>query len=286
MDDPTVYGLTTHGLFMAPYISPQSAQICRDAGMGYFDLSGNCLLSFGQVYILIENRPNKFSKRRDLVALYSPKTERILRALLLEPYRPWRTLELSSAAQVSLGMVSNVKRKLGDREWIQETPEGFALTEPEKLLEEWVRNYSFQRNRIQGFYTMKPLAVFEQQFAELCQRKGIKYAFTGFSASNRLAPAVRHQRSMVYVYGEAEDFVVDLELKTVDSGANVSLLWPYDEGIFYGKIDVDGMKVVNPIQTYLDLMPSRGRGEEAADILLTEVIQKQRSTQRTTTQKL
>jgi len=277
MEDPSVYGL-----FIAPYISPQSAQICRDAGIGYLDLSGNCFLSFGQVYVLIENRPNKFSKRRDLVALYSPKTERILRALLINPYRPRRTLELSRSAQVSLGMISMVKRRLGDREWVEDTPEGFVLTKPEKLLEEWAGNYSFQRNETKEYYTMKPLVVFERQLAELCQGKDIKYAFTGFSASKRFAPAVRHQRAMAYIYGEPEDFTVDLGLKPVTSGANVSLLHPYDEGVFYGAEDVDGVKLVNPIQTYLDLKQSRGRGEEAAEILYNEVIQKQWSTLRIT----
>jgi hypothetical protein len=63
-----------------------------------------------------------------------------------------------------------------------------------------------------------------------------------------------------------------LELKAVDSGANVSLLQPYDEGVFYGTQKTDGVQVVSPIQLYLDLRHIHGRGEEAAAALLEQVI--------------
>jgi len=58
-----------------------------------------------------------------------------------------------------------------------------------------------------------------------------------------------------------------LELKAVPTGANVILLRPYDEGVFYGLQDVGGAKVVSDIQLYLDLKSYKGRGEEAADFL-------------------
>lgn len=63
-----------------------------------------------------------------------------------------------------------------------------------------------------------------------------------------------------------------LHLKAVSSGANVSLLTPYDEGVFYGARDCEGIRVVSPVQLYLDLHGFRGRGEEAAKVLLEEVI--------------
>jgi len=52
----------------------------------------------------------------------------------------------------------------------------------------------------------------------------------------------------------------------------VSLLTPYDEGVFYATRDCEGIRVVSPIQLYLDLHGFRGRGEEAAKVLLEEVI--------------
>jgi hypothetical protein len=38
------------GIFIAPYISPAAIQVCREAGIGCMDLSGNVFLSFGNVF--------------------------------------------------------------------------------------------------------------------------------------------------------------------------------------------------------------------------------------------
>ena len=38
-------------VFVAPFISPASAEICKEAGVGFADLAGNCHLAFGRVYI-------------------------------------------------------------------------------------------------------------------------------------------------------------------------------------------------------------------------------------------
>ena len=43
-------------------------------------------------------------------------------------------------------------------------------------------------------------------------------------------------------------------------------------GVYYGAKDIDGVRVVSPVQVYLDLRGFRGRGEEAAVKLLDEVI--------------
>jgi hypothetical protein len=77
---------------------------------------------------------------------------------------------------------------------------------------------------------------------------------------------------MAYVEKPSDEMIASLGLKEVTSGANVTLLEPYDEGIFYGAKEVDGIRVASPVQVYLDLKGFRGRGEEAAEKLLDEVI--------------
>ena len=70
-------GLGEYGIFTAPYISPEAAAICKEAGIGYFDMAGNCFLSFETVFIQREGKPNANIQRRDLRSLYSSKGERI-----------------------------------------------------------------------------------------------------------------------------------------------------------------------------------------------------------------
>jgi hypothetical protein len=59
----------------------------------------------------------------------------------------------------------------------------------------------------------------------------------------------------------------------VPSGANVTLLVPYDSGVFYGARAYDDISVVSPVQLYLDLVSYKGRGEEAAQFLFERVIE-------------
>lgn len=261
-------------VFAAPYVSPQAAEICRKEDMGYLDLAGNCLLTFDQVYIEQEGKPNPFAEKRDLRSLYSPKAARVLRVLLNDPKRAWRVQVLADEAAVSLGQVSNVKSLLEDREWLTVSEAGFLLKAPEQLLQEWAANYSFRKNTSWNYYSLKSVAEIEADLAAACEEKGLAYALTGFSAAARYAPSVRYQRSMAYVASDVEEVARWLALKQVSSGANVTLLAPYDEGVLYGSRLIDEIRVAAPVQAYLDLVGVKGRGEEAASALLDEVIKK------------
>jgi len=261
-----------YGIFLAPYISQKAGELCRKEGIGYLDLAGNCYLCFDTVYIEQEGRPNAYKEKRGLRSLYSPRAERILRVLLNDPGKDWKVGELAEEAQVSLGQVSNVKKLLMDREWIQVGGTGFKLSEPGQLLKEWEENYTFRRNRVLDFYSMKGPAQIEADLAAYCNREKLQYALTGFSGAARLAPAVRYQRAMVYLACFDEDICSELVLQKVSSGVNVSLFIPYDEGVFYGSRELGGAQVTSPVQVYLDVRSFRGRGEEAAQVLFDQVI--------------
>lgn len=258
-------------VFMAPYISPQAAGICLNDGVGYIDYAGNCYLSFGQVYIEQTGRPNPFKTRRDLTSLYSPKASRVLRVLMNNPGKTWKIQNLANEARVSLGQVANVKKLLVDREWITKQ-NGFSLNEPWMLLEEWAKAYTYRKNEVRNFYSLKSIPEIESDLARTCGEKGIEYALTGFSGAARFAPAVRYNRVTAFVTN-TQDVASLLNLKEVESGANVMLLEPYDQGVFYGTQVIDDIRIVSPLQIYLDLKGYKGRGEEAAEALLRDVIE-------------
>ncbi len=261
-----------YGVFVAPYISPKSAEICSREGVGFLDFAGNCRLCFGRIYIERKGAGNPFAVKRDLRSLYSPKSSRILRVLLNDPKGVWKVEKLAGEAVVSLGLVSKVKALLRDREWTCEQIGGFSLTEPEALLQEWSRNYRFNKNDVEDFYSLRSAPEIESQIADILTRRSVKYALTGFSGAARLAPAVRYDRVMAYVGETDKDLASVLNLKKVTSGANVSLFTPYDRGVFYGTREIDRMRIACPVQIYLDLQGYRGRGEEAAKELLEQVI--------------
>jgi hypothetical protein len=257
----------TYGVFMAPYISPASAGICRKEGIGYLDLAGNCGLCFEKVFIRREGIPNPFAERRDLRSLYAAKSARVLRVLLMRNREWWRTQALSEEATVSLGLVASVKNLLRDREWIVEGFMGFKLSDASSLLKEWSENYTYRKNAVRNFYSLKRPEEVEETLAKACAELAIRYAFTGFSAARRIAPAVRGQRAMAYLTDIPDALLEKVGLKEVDSGANASLMIPYDDGVYYMTRDVDSLRVVCPVQLYLDLRAFKGRGEEAAEAI-------------------
>lgn len=259
-------------VFVAPYISPRSAEICRDQGVGYIDLAGNCRLSFDNVYILKEGKKNPYSNKRDLRSLFSPKAERILRVMLSNPGNSWKIEELANTAEVSLGQVSNVKKLLADREWIDAFD--FKLTEPRQLLMEWGVAYQSGRNKRTDYYSFQNVNDLECSVAEACEDMGLSYALTGFSAAARRIPMVRYQRANIYVNEDSEGLIERLGIKKVTSGANLSIWEPYDAGVLYGIEKVEGINLVSSVQNYLDLQGDRGRGEEAAVALLEGVLDK------------
>ncbi len=70
---------------------------------------------------------------------------------------------------------------------------------------------------------------------------------------------------MAYVSAISEALPQRTGLKEVSGGANVSLLLPHDEGVYYMTREVGSLRVVCPVQLYLDLKGYKGRGEEAAE---------------------
>ncbi|MEA5079875.1 MAG: type IV toxin-antitoxin system AbiEi family antitoxin [Anaerolineaceae bacterium] len=271
----------SYGILIAPYISEEGMKICSEFGVGYLDLSGNCRLAFNGIYIEKSGQANKFVQKRELSSLYSAKSERIFRVLLTYPYRYWKTVELSREANVSLGLITFVKKQLQDREWIEVGKDGFALTQPELALQDWKKAYSYKKNRILSYYTFSSLKDFELDAQKTStQFPGFRYALAGFSAANYYLPVVRNQRIMVYLEEENSDVNEMLKIKPVPSGANVSVLIPYDLGVFWNAREMNKIQVTSPIQTCLDLSANKGRGEEAADKLFEGLIQKQWSAQK------
>jgi len=148
---------------------------------------------------------------------------------------------------------------------------GFKLVKPFELLDAWAEHYHYRKNDVKEYYSILSVSEVEEKLMAYSSISGDRTGLTGFSGGARIAPAVRYQRVMAYAEN-IEEFVDSLGLKQVNSGANVHILGPYDEGVFYGSRYVGSDLIVSPIQIYLDLMSISGRGEEAAEAIMEQVI--------------
>jgi len=267
-----------YGIFASTFISNETRRICQENNIGFIDTAGNCLFNFNNFYLSVEGKSNPFPNRRPLKTLFYSKSSRALRVLLCNPKKVWFVKDLSTEADISLGQASLVKNKLLEEELIEElkidNQKKFKLIKPEKLLDEWVKNYSYNKNIIKSYYSLDDIKTIESNITKYCNVKKIEFAFTLTSGASLVAPFLRYNRVFVYVFENIETIAKDLNFKEVPSGSNVSILKPYDEGVFYKLQVIDGVKVVCNIQLYLDLINHKERGEEAAKFLYEQRISK------------
>jgi hypothetical protein len=257
-----------YGVIGAPYIGPRSQEICKEAGVGYLDLAGNCRLAFGQVFIERRGFPNPKIERRPLRTLFAPKAGRVLRVLLEDPKRSRQVQAMAREAQVSLGLAFKVKQRLLDLEYAREEDDGLRLIRPEDLLRQWAASYSYLKSNALDCFASGDPPDLERSLATYCRENRVTWAFTLFSGAARVAPFARYSRGFAYVAGDLAKLASELDWKPVSSGANFTILTPFDEGLLYGAKEVNGDMVVSDVQLYLDLAGYKGRGEEAATFIL------------------
>ena len=255
------------GVLGAPYVSDRAAAVLAELGVGYLDLAGNARLAVGPLYVERTGHPNPYAEDRSLASLFAPKTSRAARALLAYPTRAWRLQELADEVDVSLGLVAKAKASLLDGEYARDTPDGLALADPDGLLDAWLAA-DRRRPKPRSYYSLDGVADAERHVCDAARASGARAALTSFSGAERVAPHVRYSHASVLVEADARDAVAERAgLRPVETGANVRLHEPYDDGAFYGARDVDGLPVAHPVQLVLDLAREKGRGEEAADHL-------------------
>ena len=255
------------GALGAPYVSDRAAAVLAEHGVGYLDLAGNARLAVGPLFVERTGHSNPHDSGRALASLFAPKTSRVARALLVHPARTWRLQELADEADVSLGLVAKAKAALLDGEYAREAPGGLTLADPDGLLDAWLAA-DRRRPKPRGFYALDGVADAERRVTGAARALGARAALTSFSGAERVAPHVRYSHASVLVEANALEEVAERAgLQPVETGPNVRLHEPRDDGAFYGVQDVDGLPIAHPVQLALDLARERGRGEEALDHL-------------------
>ncbi len=259
----------------APVISPRVAEIAEQFGVGYVDQAGNCRLRSAGHGILIDRRGYKAAARpvQGVADVFSPKSSRIVRAMLGQPARGWQVRELAEHPDVgvAVGLVSKVKRSLLEQGYAVEHKRRLYLRDPAGLLENWAKKYSGPAEQIAMYFRGDTEAA-ERAVGNWCRDNAIPSALAGFSAAWRLAPEVRYSVGAVYVDSRAFDrdtldrLGSSLGGKRAETGANLLLWRPFDRSVLAGcqALNRADPPVSSALQAYLDLRQLTGRGEEAA----------------------
>lgn len=246
-------------VLVAPYLTPESQAICREAGVGYFDLAGNAYLETDRVFLLLMGKPNALARKREVKSPLRGRAERVVRRFLLEPERIWSLRALAEAAQVSLGLASMVTTALAQKGWLGKTRQGVSLLDAKGLLDAWANVYDLRNSPFIAYRAWEDWAILEQRLAGNKDFAG-RYALTLWSGAYHLLPGVETPAHMALFWrGALEELAQVLRLSRDVGKGYVFVFQPYDESLLWGAVKTaEGLAVAHPLQVYLDL----GSGDE------------------------
>jgi len=264
------------GVVAVPFMGELGRQICRKAGVGFIDLSGNADIKAPLLVVHVEGRPNKFIPRGRPSSVFAPKSSRITRLLLLDPKRWWIQNELAKEADLGRGYISKICRRLESQRLIERGPDrAVRPRDPDLLLDAWKDHYEFDRHEIiRGHIAARSGEELMTRVCDSLKVHQYQHAVTGLAAAWLLAPFANYRLVTVYVdHAPSEDFLEELKFHGEERGANLWLVSPNDEGVFHGADRIQGVSCVSAVQAFVDLQSMPERADEAASHLQKERLQ-------------
>jgi hypothetical protein len=248
-------------LLVAPYITREVAERCRQLHLPFVDTAGNAYLEGPGllVYVVGNTKPIEF--RQDTFRALNPAGLQIAFALACRPalvqtnYR-----EIAARAGVALGTVGPVMKDLEARGYLrfQKEPDR-KLLDPERMVEEWVTHYPVTLRPKLNPRRFRAETEHLQQ-ADLMQQNAY---WGGEAAAERLTRYLKPVQFTIYAREPIAKLIAAGRMRADPTG-NVEILdafWNFDP-------DKDFPDVVPPVLAYADLLATHdGRDAEAARMI-------------------
>lgn len=260
-------------LVVAPYITPQLAERCRQINMCFADTAGNAYLRAPglHIYVTGKRKPLELNAADEGRAI-NPAGLRVVFALLCQPRLLNATYrEIAANAQVALGTVGPVIKDLETRRRITPVQKNRPkmrrrFLEPQRLLQEWVAVYPTvlrPKLHVRKFRAPRPNWT-----------EGIDLALYGAFwggevAANRLLHYLQPQAATIYAGNTPTQLIVDQRMKADVNGDTeiLDVFWNTTKQL------TPLRDVVPPILAYADLITATdGRDDEAAKMIYDEYI--------------
>ncbi len=260
-------------LVAVPFMGPAGREHCREAEVGWIDLSGNAYVFAPGIRVRIEGRPNLFKRPGRPSSAFAPKSSRIARWLLLHPDESMSQREIARATKMDEGFTSRIVARLEEDELVVREPSGaIRARDLNLLLDAWREDYDFSKHEIiKGHIPARSGDALLRQISDGLRDLKANHAATGMAAAWLLTRFAGFRIVAIYLEERpASDILDRLGFHEDAPGANAWLVVPADEGVFHGASDRDGVLCVHPVQAYLDLKSQPERAEEAAGQLRAE----------------
>ena len=258
-------------LIVAGKASEHTFEFCRKKGVNLMSLDGNAYLNEKSLFIDIY-RQIKGKAKSTSGTVFTPKSTRVVRALLANPRRSFSQKEFIKETGLSQSQVSKAVTQLTYERYVFTMGGISKLSEGESLLQDWLAHYRMDRHK-KVHYALSAKNYDEglRKLSSIFLKADVRYGFTGMSGAYLRAPYGNSDTYMAYVES-AEDLKKIKGIYPVASGGNVQLWIPQDEGVLQFSKVRDDLWTVSDIQLYLDLSRLPGRAKDQAEHLKNELI--------------
>jgi len=255
-------------IFIARYISIDTAQTLKSLRINYLDVSGNCYIQTKEFLIYISGRKVQRGQKTNKAKAFRESGIKLLFQLMSNPdnlqlsYR-----ELAELSDISIGSVSNIMKELEEQRFVLKTKNKKALKNKSELLQRWVIAYND--------VLRQKLLVKRMSFASKSEYTrwnntdlssvSEKTVWGGECAAGILTRNLTPANYTIYTDGTWQSVGKSLKLIPDDNG-KVEIL-----RLFY---KADEQNTVSPLLIYADLMGSGdSRNIEIAEMILNNELQ-------------
>lgn len=205
--------------------------------------------------------------------IFADKASLVLRKMLQNPEKRWVVRDFTGSEGVSLGMSQEVLKAMAIKGYVERVKKGpdsyTVLTNKDKLISDWLKEYHFNLNTIDTYYSADKNIL--KKFKRVLKED--QYALTLHTGANLITSFVRTEE--IFIYMNLKDWEKDildirqrLELKELIRGGNIHLIRPfYKNSVFFNTQKIKEYSVVSNLQLYLDLYNFQPRGREHAEYL-------------------
>jgi hypothetical protein len=269
-------------LIVAPYIPPGQADVLREAGVSWMDLSGNMVVRTNKgIYIERTGQPNQFPDSAAIKKVFQGTASLVSKALLLKPVGFASLSEINGFIRqrngsITISTVSKVLRYLEEDLLISRTDSCISASDPARLLARLAEGHAFAARNRRANTSRFAVADTQQTLRDFCSQLGPTYVFCGFYAAELKGLAVSSQITM-YVQDlgnvrRASESLGPGVLPDEEFG-QLLVIETKDRTPWFNVQTANGFSVVDDIELYLEMMIDTPRGPKTADLLRPRILQ-------------
>jgi hypothetical protein len=259
----------TVAMLVARYLPASTREQIERRGASYADATGNLYLAVERPALFLRDvgaqRDPWRKPGRPPGGLKGPSAARVVRALV-DFTPPFTVPQLIERSGASTGATYRVVELLQQEALIEREPRA-AITSVDwrALLERWSQYYGFQQsNTIGASLAPRGLPVLIEALRSNAE---MRYVLTGSLAIEEDLAYAPARLAMIYV-DQVQDAIERLDLRSVESGANVLLVATDCDVVFERSQRIAGVRVAAKSQIVVDLLTAPGRGPAEAQVLL------------------